>query len=97
VPGIAIAEVAAGVAPQETPHPEGPPLEDVGQFMGQQRCRKPDPPLHQNHGPPRLGPGPGGKEPGHDVEAYGDGGAVSPDLGHEKLGGGEGVPTPERN
>jgi hypothetical protein len=78
---VAVAQKEAEVAIHKAPHPEVAPLEDVGQFMGQEAFGQRHSPFHQDHGPPGLGPGPGGDEPGDDVDADGEGrggGQVAP-------------------
>jgi hypothetical protein len=69
---IAVSEESAGVAIHEAEHPEEPPLDNVGQLMGQERFGQPDSLFHQDHVPPYLGPGPGRKEPGHREDSNGD-------------------------
>lgn len=69
---IAVSEESASVAIHEAEYPEGPPLDNVGQFMGQERFGQTDSPFHQDHLPPDLGPGPGGKEPGDVKDSDGD-------------------------
>jgi hypothetical protein len=70
VPRIPVPEEVAGVVEHETKNPEGAPLQDVGQFMGQQPFGQLNPPFHQNRVPPRLRLGPGGDEPGYNVNVY---------------------------
>lgn len=69
---IAVPEESAGVAVHEAEHAEGSPLDNVGQFMGQERFGQTDSPFYQDHLPPYLGPGPGGKEPGDIKDFNGD-------------------------
>ena len=72
VPGVAVAEEEVGVMIHKAENPQTPPLQDVGQLMGQELFCQADAPFHQDDVPPDLGSGPGGDQPGDVNNVNGD-------------------------